>query len=323
MEIAEGLWQLRIPMRTSSLGYTCSYLLVDAATLIDTGVGTDEARSALKEQLRGAGLKVSEIERVIITHLHHDHVGLVGYIKSASGAEIYAHQRAEEILKFRTNFSKRRYDEAQREVRTLGESPSPNPLNRYVPVFRSQSTPYSIDKTLSDGEPLKLKGWTLRVFWTPGHASEHICLYDAERRLLFSGDHILSRITPHISLHTYEDADPLGDYLNSLEKLRGLPVELVLPAHEHIIRDLEGRIEEIYRHHEERCNEIKTALKEGERTVYQISSQISWNTRPWPLMTSGTRRMAAAETLAHLVYLRNRGEIEERVSDDVLYYRLI
>lgn len=319
MKIEEDLWQLKIPMSNNSLRYTYSYLFVDATTLIDTGVGTSEARSALVDQLRKAGLKVSDIERVIVTHLHHDHVGLVDYIKSVSKAEVYAHQKAEEILKTQAELSKQMYDNMQDEIKLLGGRDLLKLSSIAERPSRGRSFSLQIDKALSDGDLLRLKGVSLKVIWTPGHAPEEICLYDAERQILFSGDHILPRITPHISIHTYEDANPLGDYLSSLEKLRGLPVKIILPAHEHAFEDLEGRIEELKRHHETRCNEIKEAIKKGARTVYQISAKISWSS-PWSLMPFWTKRMAAAETLAHLAYLRNRGEIEERTVNGVLHY---
>ena len=319
MKINEGLLQLRIPMSNNSLGYTCSYLLVDDATLIDTGVETSEARSALVDQLSEASLEVSDIERIVITHLHHDHVGLVDYIKSISGAEVYAHQTAVDLLRTQAERSKQMYDNMQNEIELLGGRDLLHLLSMIERSFRRSPAPLPIDKTLSDGDLLRLKGRSLKVIWTPGHAPEEICLYDAERQILFSGDHILPRITPHISLHTYEDANPLGDYLNSLEKLRGLPVRIILPAHEHMFEDLEGRIEELKRHHETRCNEIKEAIKKGARTVYQISAKISWSS-PWSLMPFWIKRMAAAEALAHLTYLRNKGEIEERIVNGVLYY---
>jgi len=320
--IAEGIWQLEIRMRYNPLGYTYSYLLVDDATLIDTGVGTGEARSALKDQLTKAGLKTSDLKRVILTHLHRDHVGLVDHIKAASDARIYAHEKAVEILREWEAKGRSRYEEMREEMKRLGGAGLLKLLSQFELAFRRRPAPIPIDETLSDSDLLKLDSSRLRVIWTPGHAPEHICLYDAEHRRLFSGDHVLPQITSHVSAHTYEEADPLGDYLNSLEKLHDLPVDLVLPAHEHEFKNLKERIEALIRHHERRCGEIKEALRRGRCTVFEISSKISWDSRPWPLMPFWIKRMAAAETLAHLIYLRNRGEVEEESRDGVLHYSL-
>ena len=322
MEIADGILQLRIPMRHNPLGYTYSYLLVDAATIIDTGVGTGPARSALDEQLGAVSLKASDLEGIILTHLHRDHIGLVDYLRSRSGAKVYAHEKALEVLKTRAVSGKARYNKARNELKALGDNQLNEALSRFERAFRRPSYSIPIDKTVSDGDILRLNGSKLKVIWTPGHAPEHICLYDGDRSLLFSGDHVLPRITSHISLHVYEDADPLADYLNSLEKLRGLPLDIVLPAHEYAFRDLESRIDALKHHHRKRCSEIKEALGEGEKTVFQISEKVSWDSKPWARMHFWTKRMAAAETLAHLVYLRNRGEVEEMEVNGVLYYRL-
>lgn len=321
MEVAEGVWQLKIPMRHNPLGKTYSYLLEDSRTLIDTGVPTDYAAQALRRQLRKHSLRPEDIERVTLTHLHNDHIGIVGLLHH-HGAEIMAHKAAVERQELMQGLWKDMYEATSRELRMMGGSSLMGYLRRFQWAFREAPQPIPIDTVLADGERLELDGLILEVIWTPGHANEHICLLDRERRLLFSGDHVLPKITSHISLHTYQDADPLGDYLDSLEKVRDLPVDRVLPAHEHVFETLPRRIDQLKAHHEARLNEIKDALRGGERTVYQISSTVHWDSRPWPEMSFWTKRMAAAETYAHLVYLRNRGVVDESLKEEVLYYSL-
>ena len=150
------------------------------------------------------------------------------------------------------------------------------------------------------------------MIWTPGHAAEHICLHDAERRILFSGDHVLPKITSHVSEHTWEKRDPLGDYLTSLVKVRDLPVDLILPGHETSFTNLPDRVTQLFKHHEARLEEVKSALKNGKSTVFEVASVIHWDSRPWLVMDFWTKRMAATETYAHLIYLRNKGEITEK-----------
>ena len=102
------------------------------------------------------------------------------------------------------------------------------------------------------------------MIWTPGHAAEHICLHDAERRILFSGDHVLPKITSHVSLHTWEKRDPLGDYLNSLNKVKDLPVDLILPGHETNFTNLPGRVAQLFKHHEARLHRGQGSAEERE-----------------------------------------------------------
>jgi glyoxylase-like metal-dependent hydrolase (beta-lactamase superfamily II) len=214
------------------------------------------------------------------------------------------------------------YEDIREELRLLGGSGYLNAFTRFERAFRRPRPTLKIDEPLDDGEFLELGDSTLKVFWTPGHAPEHICLYDHEKQILFSGDHVLPKITSHISLHTYQEGDPLRDYLRSLDRLHGLPVKAVLPAHEHVFEDLDGRIDALKLHHVKRCDEIKETMKDVEKTVFQISAGVSWDSRPWPQMEFWTKRMAAAETLAHLIYMKNRGEIDEEEKGGMLYFRI-
>jgi glyoxylase-like metal-dependent hydrolase (beta-lactamase superfamily II) len=108
------------------------------------------------------------------------------------------------------------------------------------------------DRTLTDGDLADVPGWKLRALHTPGHTPGHLCFVDERSRRLFSGDHILPRITPNISVQRGEPATPLEDYLNSLAKVRDLDVEEVLPAHEWRFKGLPERVDAIAAHHERR-----------------------------------------------------------------------
>ena len=320
-KMVEGVYQIEVPMRHNPLGYTYAYLLRDASTLIDTGVGTRSAFDALEEKVRSAGLELTDIKRIISTHLHRDHIGLVDSVRRLSGAKVYAHRTAIEKQKSQAR-NVDLYADTRNETKLMGGSKYLGFLRRFENSFRGRISSLEIDEPLEDGQTLELEGSTLKVYWTPGHAREHICLHDEAKRTLYAGDHVLPKITSHISHHTFMEGDPLRGYMESLERVRDLPVELVLPGHEHSFEDLSGRISELKIHHERRCSEIKEALSAGERTVFEISARISWDSNPWPEMRFWTKRMAAAETYAHLVYLRNMGEVKESLTEGVLQYRI-
>jgi glyoxylase-like metal-dependent hydrolase (beta-lactamase superfamily II) len=110
-----------------------------------------------------------------------------------------------------------------------------------------------------------------------------------------------------------------SDYLSSLIKVRDLPVDLILPGHETSFRNLPDRVAQLFKHHEARLEEVRASLREGKNTVLEVAGAIHWDSRPWPLMDFWTKRMAATETYAHLVYLRNKGEISEKTVDGTLY----
>ena len=321
MKVAEGIHQLTVPMERNPLGKTYSYLFTESKTLIDTGVPTDSAYQGLTGELKRHGMRPQDVERVIVTHLHNDHIGLAGTLQEY-GAMIVASQVAAEkqeaVRRQQENFFELTVD----ETRLFGGEKYLQYLQRYRWAFRDFPEPLRIDRTLRDGEKIELNGKEMKVIWTPGHAHEHIVVHDPADRLLFSGDHVLPKITSHVALHSYEDRNPLNDYLKSLDKVKDLDVDMVYPAHEWGFSNLADRIEQLKLHHRNRLQEIKDTLVDGPRTIYDIGSRVHWESRPWPEMSFWTKRMAVTETYAHLVYLRNREEVAETKKDGILYYSL-
>ena len=110
--------------------------------------------------------------------------------------------------------------------------------------------------------------------------------------------------------------------MTSLAKVENLDVDTVLPGHEWVFHDLKDRVQQLYRHHRNRLDEMKATLEDGSQTVYNVAGKIHWESKPWAEMSFWTKRMAATETYAHLVYLRNRGEIKEELRDGTWYFSL-
>jgi glyoxylase-like metal-dependent hydrolase (beta-lactamase superfamily II) len=186
-------------------------------------------------------------------------------------------------------------------------------------------TPTMPDTTLYGGETITCDDFSFEVMLTPGHAPGHICLYEPDKKILFSGDHILPTITPHVGLHPQSGANPLGDYLDSLERLKKLEVKLVLPGHEQPFTEFRERIEGISLHHKLRNAEILAALDSDTKTAFELTTSITWlhdvNGVGWHKLVSWDKRMAILETLAHLEAMRAKGELDKFNRDDILYYR--
>ena len=320
--INESIAQLKVPMSRNPLGKTFSYLLLESRTLIDTGVPTEEAYQGLKDQLKEYNMKPQDIERVIITHLHNDHIGLAEGLRE-NGAEIWAgaaaKERQEQMVKEWENL----YENTLKELDLFGGQEYRHNITRNKYVFKSDVKPMPIDRYLDDGEKIKLGDLELEVIWTPGHSYEHICLLNQPQRILFSGDHVLPKITSHVALYSYRNHDPLNEYLTSLAKVEDIYVDIILPGHEWIFNDLKPRVQQLYRHHRNRLDEMKATLEDGPQTVYDVGRKVHWDSRPWPEMTFWTKRMAATETYAHLVYLKNKGEINEELRGDTYYFSLL
>ena len=162
------------------------------------------------------------------------------------------------------------------------------------------------------------------MLWTPGHSPGHICLYEPNLKVLISGDHILPEITTIISLHVQSGPNPLRDYINSLHLIQNLEVELVLPGHEHIFRNMQQRIKQILLHHQERNNAIVNTIRSNEKSAYQISSLIPWGSGvlqlTWSEMAPLDKRMALTETLAHLEFLCKEEKVERIARDGIVLY---
>ena len=328
-EIIPGIYQMPIPIHNNPLGHTNTYLVrgTDGYLLIDAGWHSDEAFTSMKDQLDELELTFSDITRILATHVHGDHYGLVHMLKEHTSAEIITHRLEKDVLLHHHTTADEALSDIE-EVFLSNGAPSdeiPMPRMQRSDMQRMQS-PVLPDTTLEGGEIVSTGEFELRVIWTPGHAPGHVCLYEQEHKLLFAGDHLLPVITPNISLRPYVDGNPLGDFMNSLEELNSLDVVLVLPAHEYLYEDLQKRIGEIIHHHHQRNREIQETLKEGPKTAYQVSSRITWvpesggvKYKDLPPMD---KRMAVLETLAHLKAMLIDGEVESCTTNGMIYYSL-
>jgi glyoxylase-like metal-dependent hydrolase (beta-lactamase superfamily II) len=310
--LGQGLWSVPVPMPQSSLRYVLVYLLEQPSgvTLIDAGWDTEEAWAALNAGLGKAGYAITDVRSVLVTHIHPDHYGLAGRVREASGAWIALHPADAEILP-------QRYMQMDGLLTTMRT----HLLECGVPLeaidsMRGASMPVRgyvnavlPDVLLEDGDQPEVPGWQLTAVWTPGHSPGHLCFYDAERRLLMSGDHILPRITPNISVHPQQTSNPLADFLDALERVAGLEVDEVLPAHEYRFRNLAQRIVQLRDHHEHRLSEVVAVLAaQPGATAWEITVEMTWS-RPWDEIQFWMRRAALGETLAHLIVLESRGVI--------------
>jgi glyoxylase-like metal-dependent hydrolase (beta-lactamase superfamily II) len=158
---------------------------------------------------------------------------------------------------------------------------------------------------LKDGDVIKLAGREWFAVHTPGHTLDHLCLYDPEAGLLLSGDHVLPTITPHIA-GVGSGRDPLKGFVDSLDKVAALAdVRTVLPAHGHPFADLQGRVDSIKAHHDERMDKLRElSASLGPSTVTEFSHHLFRKQR-WGFM-------AESETYAHLEHLRLAGLAERR-----------
>jgi glyoxylase-like metal-dependent hydrolase (beta-lactamase superfamily II) len=323
-QVRPGLWSVPVPVPINPLRYVLVYVLEldgGGVALVDAGWDTQEAWDALTGGLETLGAAIGDVRAVIVTHIHPDHYGLAGRVREASGAWIGLHPADAALLTARYAD----VDGLIAAMRALlvscgvpaGTVPDLAEASMQIRAFVSTAQP---DVLLEDGTTIDLAGWDLRTIWTPGHSPGHICLYSDTRRLLMSGDHVLPRITPNIAFHSQQVPNPLGDYLESLARMRHLTPEEVLPAHEYRFTGLRARLEEIERHHAARLDAIEAALEEHPgSTVWELTTSLVWS-RPWDETPAFMRRAANGETLAHLVLLERQGRARREPGTPACFY---
>jgi len=326
VEICKGIHQLKVPIPDNPLEYLNAYLIEgrEGFLMIDTGWYTPEAFSALKKGVKGLGIVFTDIADIVVTHVHPDHYGLVGRIKQASPqTRLSMHRWEASLIEPRyiefSELSKKTATMLQRHGLPQSQLDGPGAASMSALKHLTLTLPDSI---FHGGEIITTGIFDLEIIWTPGHAPGHICLYESENQLLFSGDHVLPVITPNVSYHIQSGDNPLGDYLSALHKLKNLPVKKVLPAHEEIFTDLPTRMEEIAAHHQRREAEIRQTIAEEPHSAYEISSQITWEVPDltWEDFPPMLRRSAIQETIAHLEYMRWEGTVSRIIDETSVSY---
>jgi len=328
MQVALGIYQLKIPIPDNPLEHLNSYLIEgkDGWLMIDTGWYTADAFSALLAELSALGLSLTDITTIIVTHVHPNHFGLAGRIKHMSPhTELMTHRWEANLIESRYM----RFAELQDKIAVLLKSQGVPSVD--IPKLESASMPALKfvtmalpDHALYGGEIVSTGIYDIEVIWTPGHSPGHICLYEPQNELLFSGDHILTSITSNISYHVESGDNPLGDYLYALHKLENMRVARVLPAHQDIFTDLRGRIDELVTHHDLRKAEIARAIASSPQRAYDISSQLTWNTAgaSWENLPPLHKRAAVLETVAHLECMRREGKVKRMTRNNLFLYAL-
>jgi glyoxylase-like metal-dependent hydrolase (beta-lactamase superfamily II) len=154
---------------------------------------------------------------------------------------------------------------------------------------RPRLRPVLPDRLLEDGVSAGVPGRTVIGIWTPGHSPGHMCFEAPDEALLFGGDHLLPTISPHIGLLDYDSAaDPLGNFLWSLDRLEARAPATVLPAHQYRYAGLHDRTRSLREHHQERLEALRVVLRAGSATAWEIAARLPWN-RAWDTLDSRLR----------------------------------
>ena len=313
-QVTGGLWSVPVVVPDNPIGWTQAYVLESSAGpfLVDTGWNHEDAWDMLVAGLVTCGTTVADVQGVLVTHHHPDHLGLAGRVREASGCWVGMHEADTDLVVRHRELLGDDPEVLHADTRRLllEADAGPCEVDEIVGAATALSVPMPVLPDRHVGtEVLRLGDRTVQAVHTPGHTPGHLCLRVDDR--LLTGDHLLSTITSHVGLYGFEDAaaDPLGDYLASLHRLEdGEPVE-VLPAHRGRFTGVSARVAELVAHHDDRLAELKDALSVGPLTPWQLCRAMTWN-RPWDEVPVLMRRAALAEVMAHVRRLERSGVAE-------------
>ena len=318
-ELLPDLFRIEIPLPDSPLKYLNSYVIrsPERNLVIDTGLNRKECLEAMEAGLEEIKIDLGKTD-FFITHLHADHFGLVGKIVTDT-SKVFFNRPDSELIES--------WDGWEPMVEYAGRNGFPkselrNALKSH-PGFKFHSQWVPELSILTDDDTIRTGDYHFRCIETPGHTEGHTCLYEAEKKIFICGDHILIDITPNIQCWS-ERENPLKNYLTSLEKVRELDVELVLPGHRRVFKNHGERIDELKEHHYRRIEEVLTILNNEPKNAYQVASEMTWDIAcdSWEQFPLAQKWFATGEAIAHLRYLEeDRSIFRKKGEEEILFSR--
>ncbi len=315
-----GIRVLRIPT-PFQVGRVNTYLLEgEPLTLVDSGPNSGKALDELERQLEALDHRIEDIELVIITHQHIDHLGLVDIVAKRSGAEVAA---LDLLAPFVQNFgddAERDDEEAAALMLRHGISQEVvTALRQVTGSFRAWGSKVTVTRPLHDGEVLELGDRRLEVQHRPGHSPSDTVFWDEQRRILMAADHLIKHISsnPLISRPldgSSERTQALVTYLESLKKTRELPAEIVLSGHGEPITDHVGLIDKRFAMHQRRAEKLYGLILEGPRTGHELAQAI------WGDVAVTQAFLTLSEVIGHVDLLVNAGHVREADDGEVIRY---
>ncbi|MDQ4148575.1 MAG: MBL fold metallo-hydrolase [Actinomycetota bacterium] len=312
-----------VPLPTPfGVGPVNAFIIVaDPITMVDAGVNTVDAENALKLGFAAKGLFLESVERILITHGHPDHYGLVPLICNGSGtaqaymSEVEIERISDERLMWECG-------------RRLQEAGFPEPLLRDLTrlerrVHRVHQVAQLKCKPISEGEVFEFRGFSLETISLPGHTDGHVGYLERDRRVLFAGDTLLPHASPNALLEP--TLEPEGDwpsrrrhslrqYLETLDVLQSLELTIVYPGHGPVITNPGETISYMREHHARRLDVVCEALTEDGRSAYEVCSEL------YPNFDSYDRFLAVCDVIAHLDVLVDQERARNEIRDDGVEY---
>jgi len=315
-----GIHRFAIPT-PFAVGRVNCYLIEDEPlTLVDTGPNSGKALDELGARLAERGHAIADLELIVVTHQHIDHLGLVEILAERSGAEVAALGAAARRLAV---FEEDAELDDQFAVEIMLRNGIPEDvtvaLRSVSRSFRSWGSHVTVTRPLDDGEVLELGDRRLETLHRPGHSPSDTVFWDAERQILIGADHLLPSISSNPLL-----ARPLDDssrrpqalvtYIESLRKTREMPIEIVLPGHGEPITDHVGLIDSRLAGYDRRKEKLYRLIAERPRNAYELAQAL------WGNVAVTQAFLTLSEVIGHADLLVNEGRVREADDGSVIRY---
>jgi glyoxylase-like metal-dependent hydrolase (beta-lactamase superfamily II) len=302
--VIPGVWRLRLPLPWPGVPHCNAWAVAagDGIVLFDTGMHAPGSFDHLERALSMCNLRVENVRLVVCTHAHSDHYGQAASVVQRAGCELWMHPRHEHMT-----LAAQDPDAAlARRIEIARQSGVPEePLRRYAEQRKGQG--YGVaaliepDRALLPGLSIETDLGPWSVHETPGHAPSHVCLFQADRRLLISGDHLLGRVSIYFDYGW--SPDPAGEFARSLELVEALDARLCLPGHGRTFADVRAHIEANRALMGERLARVRSAIAARPLTAFEVVPRVYGEA-----ISPANANWWLSETLCYLVHLEASGQ---------------
>jgi glyoxylase-like metal-dependent hydrolase (beta-lactamase superfamily II) len=312
--VLPGIWRLRLPLPWPGVPHVNAWAIESpdraGITLVDTGINEDGAFEELERTLRLAGYRIGDVELLVCTHAHSDHYGLAAPIVEASGCALWMHPDHAHMSRAASDPERA----LERRIEVARQSGAPlEPLRRWAEERRDQTPGVAgviePDRELVTGVEVETGQGVWSVYETPGHAPSHVVLYQADKRLLLSGDHLLGRVSLYFDYGW--TPDPVAEFLAGLDTVEGLGARLCLPGHGRPFADVGAHVAANRREIEERIGASLAALADAETTAFDLVPRVFGEDLDRMMMSWALTLM-----LCYLTHLERTGRVERVTSSD-------
>jgi glyoxylase-like metal-dependent hydrolase (beta-lactamase superfamily II) len=318
--VLDGLHCLPLPIPFPDSPVNVYLAEGEPLTLIDCGTRTDETYRALVDHLADRGYKVSDIQRLLITHHHTDHSGLAERIVAESGAEVWAHPLTVPWLEKPTAARQHLEDFTDAFFKENGV-PGPviatmKTVNHYLVTLAGTTR---VTCTITEGDSVELAGQHWQVYHTPGHAGDLICLYQPDTRVLLSSDHLMRDIRPNPLIeaprHPGEPRPrPLLNYVREIQRIAALDIDIAYTGHGEPITNLRELVESRLNFYHQRAEKLLGLFEDQPRTLYELTQSL------FPKRDDSQAYLTLSEVSGHIDLLEQEGRIGSALRDNVVYW---